>query len=103
MKNKLEYAARCKSPAAPAEEPKPAPPKEGGAAPATAEGEAPKKKKKAAGVPPRRGKKLRNLLKNQQQRVAKEGVVSVRKRHEGDLGAMPVEHLVTRLIQERAS
>jgi large subunit ribosomal protein L1 len=45
---------------------------------ATAEAE-PKKKKKRAGVPPRRGKKLRNHLKNQQQRVAKEGVIPVRK------------------------
>ena len=80
------------SPAAPAEEPKPAaappppeaaaapPPAEGGAATATAEADAAKKKKKKrAGVPPRRGKKLRNHLKNQAQRVGKEGVVPVRK------------------------
>src|SRR5436190_20384811 len=78
--------------AAPAEEPKPAPAAaapapeaaaapvaaEGGTATATAEPEG-KKKKKKPGVPPRRGKKLRNHLKNQQQRVAKEGVVPVRK------------------------
>jgi len=65
-------------PAPAAEEPKPAPAAEGGAATATAEGET-KKKKKRAGFPPRRGKKLRNLIKNQKQRVAKEGVVPVRK------------------------
>jgi large subunit ribosomal protein L1 len=79
--------------APPAEEPKPAPaappapapeaaappPAEGGTATATAEPEAAKKKKKQPGVPPRRGKKLRNHLKNQQQRLAKEGVVPVRK------------------------
>lgn len=75
--------------ATPAEEPKPAPaspapeaaapaPAAGGAATATVEAE-PKKKKKRAGVPPRRGKKLRNHLKNQQQRVAKEGVLPVKK------------------------
>lgn len=79
--------------APPAEEPKPAPapaapppdaaappaaPAEGGAATAAAEPEA-KKKKKTPGVPPRRGKKLRNHLKNLQQRIAKEGVVPVRK------------------------
>jgi large subunit ribosomal protein L1 len=82
--------AKQKAEAAPAaEEPKPAPPPapqpspaaaaaEGGTATATAEAE-PKKKKKKPGVPPRRGKKLRNHLKNQQQRVAKEGVVPVKK------------------------
>jgi large subunit ribosomal protein L1 len=65
-------------PAPAGEESKPAPAAEGGAATATAEGES-KKKKKRAGFPPRRGKKLRNLIKNQKQRVAKEGVVPVRK------------------------
>jgi large subunit ribosomal protein L1 len=65
--------------AAPAPDAAPAPaPAEGGATMATAESATPKKKK-AAGVPPRRGKKLRNHLKNQQQRLAKEGVVPVRK------------------------
>jgi large subunit ribosomal protein L1 len=55
-------------------------PAEGAAATATAEPEsASPKKKKAAGVPPRRGKKLRNHLKNQSQRLAKEGVMPVRK------------------------
>src|SRR5437762_5271858 len=64
----------------PAAEPAPASaaPAEGGAATATAEA-VPKKGKRKPGVPPRRGKKLRNHLKNQQQRVAKEGVVPVRK------------------------
>jgi large subunit ribosomal protein L1 len=78
----------AKDPAAPAaEETKPAPPAapeaapqtESGAPAAAAESEAPKKKKKRAGFPPRRGKKLRNHLKNQQQRVSKEGIVPVRK------------------------
>lgn len=75
--------------AAPAEEPKPAaappapeaapaPPAEGAVATATAEADTPKKKKRA-GFPPRRGKKLRNHLKNQTQRLAKEGVMPVRK------------------------
>ena len=76
-KAKAPKEPKSAAPAA-AEEPKPAPTAEGGAAPAAAE-EGPKKKKKSAGVPPRRGKKLRNLLKNQQQRVAKEGVVPLRK------------------------
>src|SRR4051794_8758486 len=78
-------AAEEPKPAPPAPAPEaaatPAPPAEGAAptATATAEGEATKKKKKAAGVPPRRGKKLRNHLKNQAQRLAKEGVMPVRK------------------------
>ena len=75
----------------PAEDPKPdtappttdtpaAAPTEGAPATATAEPEsATPKKKKRAGVPPRRGKKLRNHLKNQQQRLAKEGTMPVRK------------------------
>lgn len=75
--------------APPAEEKKPAPAPEPAAAPpaegttptatATAEADGPKKKKQQPGVPPRRGKKLRNHLKNQAQRLAKEGVVPVRK------------------------
>src|SRR4051812_42477171 len=62
--------------------PPPPPPPAGGAPrgpPPPAGGEPAKKKKKAAGVPPRRGKKLRNHLKNQAQRLSKEGVVPVRK------------------------
>ena len=83
----------AKDPAAPAaEEPKPAAPEAAAPAPAgdatppapaeggtaTATQEAPKKKKRA-GVPPRRGKKLRNHLKNQLQRVAKEGSLPLKK------------------------
>jgi large subunit ribosomal protein L1 len=64
---------------APVPEPAAAPPAEGATATATAEAEGPKKKKQQPGVPPRRGKKLRNHLKNQAQRLAKEGVVPVRK------------------------
>jgi large subunit ribosomal protein L1 len=83
----------AKDAAAPAaEEPKPAAPEAAGAAaPAPAEAPAPSeggtatatpeapKKKKRAGVPPRRGKKLRNHLKNQLQRVAKEGAQPLKK------------------------
>jgi large subunit ribosomal protein L1 len=38
-----------------------------------------KKKKKRAGVPPRRGKKLRNQIKNTIQRIAKDGQMSLKK------------------------
>jgi large subunit ribosomal protein L1 len=70
-----------------AEEPKPAaplpPPAESappaGGGTAVAEGDGKAKKKRKPGVPPRRGKKLRNHLKNQTQRVGKEGVVPIRK------------------------
>lgn len=63
------------APATPvADEKKPAP------APATAAADAPvSKKKKAAGVPPRRGKKLRNQLRNQANKLAKEGSMSLKK------------------------
>jgi large subunit ribosomal protein L1 len=67
------------SPEAPPAEKKPeAPPAAAPTAPAPAGGAAasstePGKKKKRAGVPPARGKKLRNQLKNQQQKVLKEG------------------------------
>ena len=37
------------------------------------------KSRKRAGFPPKRGKKLRNLLKNQSAKVAKEGLVPLRK------------------------
>jgi large subunit ribosomal protein L1 len=70
--------APTSAPAPPPEAPKPIPTAEGGAATATAEAEAPKKKKRP-GVPPRRGKKLRNHLKNQQQKLAKDGVMPLRK------------------------
>lgn len=79
--------AKEKKAAPPAEEPKPteaAPPPpppaaEAAAAASTSESESPKGKKKSAGVPPRRGKKLRNHLKNQAQRIGKEGAVPLRK------------------------
>lgn len=49
-------------------------------APAASTGESQqRKKKKRAGIPPRRGKKLRNQLKNQRQRLAKEGIVPLKK------------------------
>jgi large subunit ribosomal protein L1 len=70
--------APTSAPAPPPAAPKPIPTAEGGAATATAEAEAPKKKKRP-GVPPRRGKKLRNHLKNQQQKLAKDGVMPLRK------------------------
>lgn len=54
------------------------PPAQGGEGTPAPEAEAPKKKKKP-GVPPRRGKKLRNQLKNLHQRLAKEGTMPVRK------------------------
>lgn len=72
--------AEEKKPAEAAPPPPPPPPPAAEAAPAAATGEPEaSKKKKAAGVPPRRGKKLRNHLKNQQQRIAKEGAVPLRK------------------------
>jgi large subunit ribosomal protein L1 len=74
-----EKKAKPAPAAPPADQPAPGPAAEGAAtATATAEAE-PKAKKKRAGFPPRRGKKLRNHLKNQQQRIAKEGVVPIRK------------------------
>jgi large subunit ribosomal protein L1 len=54
----------------------PAAPAGGGAAAATAEG--PPKKKKKPGVPPRRGKKLRNHLRNVEKRVRELGAVPLR-------------------------
>jgi large subunit ribosomal protein L1 len=45
---------------------------------ASAAADAPKKKRRA-GVAPRRGKKLRNTLKNQTQKIEKEGAVSLKK------------------------
>src|SRR5262245_8120988 len=53
-----------------------APPPAGGAAAPPAE---PGKKKKRAGVPPARGKKLRNQLKNQHQKLLKEGPLSLQR------------------------
>ena len=45
----------------------------------SAGGEPSSKKGKKPGVPPRRGKKLRNTLKNQVQRLAKDGLVPLKK------------------------
>jgi large subunit ribosomal protein L1 len=70
VKTAPEAPAGDKPPAAPAAESSPAPPA-AAAAPSTAPG-APTKKKGRPGRTPRRGKKLRNLLKNAAQKVAKE-------------------------------
>ncbi len=66
------------APTAPATAPAP----EGGAAAAPAApaaGEPAKKRGKRPGVGPYRGKKLRNQIKNQQQKIAKEGPVPVKR------------------------
>src|SRR5262249_60394251 len=57
----------------------PAPPAEGAAAAAPAPTESKKTKGRQPGKPPRRGKKLRNQLRNIQQKIAKEGVVPLKK------------------------
>ena len=66
-------AAEKKPEAAPAASSAAAAPAGGAAAPSAPSADGAKKKKKRAGVPPARGKKLRNQLKNQEQRLAKEG------------------------------
>jgi large subunit ribosomal protein L1 len=72
-KTKPDAAPAAPAAAAPADTaPKPpaaAKPKEEGA----------KKKKKQPGKPPRRGKKLRNQLKNNEQKLAKEGIVPLKR------------------------
>ena len=68
-----EAPAGEKKPAAPPAESPGAPAPTGGAAAPSAKAAEPGKKKKRAGVPPARGKKLRNQLKNQQQKLGKEG------------------------------
>ena len=68
-----EAPAGEKKPAAPPAESPGAPAPAGGAAAPSAKAAEPGKKKKRAGVPPARGKKLRNQLKNQQQKLGKEG------------------------------
>src|SRR3954468_22196526 len=77
--------------AAPAKAKKPAPAKEAKAAPdaapaapsapqaASDQEQGPKKKGRQPGVPPRIGKKLRNQLKAQKNKIAKEGPVPLRK------------------------
>jgi large subunit ribosomal protein L1 len=69
------------SPAAPPPDGAPATaPVEAPKAPATAaQGQGESKKKKKPGVPPHRGKKLRNQLKNSIQKIAKEGPSSLKK------------------------
>lgn len=59
-------------PSAPADAPKPK-------APASSEGPGDAKKKKKPGVPPMRGKKLRNQLRSFQQKLAKEGPAPLKK------------------------
>jgi len=49
------------------------------AAAAAPSADAPKKKVSKPGVPPRRGKKLRNILKQQQEKIQKEGVMPIAK------------------------
>jgi large subunit ribosomal protein L1 len=73
-----EKAPKAKAtPAGEAAPTAPAPAPSGGTATA-APAEGPKKKRKP-GVPPRRGKKLRNQIKNQYQKIAKDGPVPLKK------------------------
>ena len=48
-------------------------------APQAASSDSSSKRRRKPGVPPRRGKKLRNTLKNQFQRISKDGVVPLKK------------------------
>jgi large subunit ribosomal protein L1 len=70
-----EPKAKTSPAAPPAETPGPAAP----TAPVTVPGEPTKKKGKRPGTPPRRGKKLRNQIRNLRQKVAKEGVVPLKR------------------------
>jgi len=74
-KPKKEAAAAEPVAAAPVEAP--AAEATAAAAPAAAPADSGAKKKGRAGYPPRRGKKLRNLLKQQTEKLAKEGTVTV--------------------------
>jgi len=57
-----------------------APPPAAAPSPVASSGESSQqKKKRKPGVPPRRGKKLRNQIKNQQQKLSKEGTVPLKK------------------------
>ena len=76
---KAAPAAEENKPAAEAALPPPPPAPAEPTAAAPSDTSSQKGKKKAAGVPPRRGKKLRNHLKNQSQRIAKEGAMPLRK------------------------
>lgn len=71
---------KAKPDAAPAAAAPAAAPEGGAAAPAPLSPDAPTKKKgQQPGNPPRRGKKLRNQIKQQQQKIAKEGAVPLKR------------------------
>ncbi len=79
---KASKEAKSSPEAAPTPPPAPTPTAESAPQqpPLTAEEAASTKRKgRQPGVPPRRGKKLRNLLKQQQQKIAKEGAVPLRR------------------------
>ncbi|MFO0846135.1 MAG: 50S ribosomal protein L1 [Gemmataceae bacterium] len=78
---KAPKEAKAKPDAAPAAPPSPAPAAEGApAAPTAPAPDAPTKKKgQQPGNPPRRGKKLRNQIKQQVQKIAKEGAVPLKR------------------------
>jgi large subunit ribosomal protein L1 len=80
-KAKEPKEAKAKPDAKPAAAAPAAAPEGGAATPAAAAppADAPKKKGKAPGKPPRRGKKLRNQIKQQQQKLAKEGPVPLKR------------------------
>src|SRR5262245_47620981 len=75
---KAKPEAKAKPDAKPPAAPAPAEPAEGAPAAEPPE-EGPKKKSKQPGIPPRRGKKLRNWLKDQQAKIAKEGAVPLKR------------------------
>jgi large subunit ribosomal protein L1 len=81
--DKPAQAAPAEPKAAPEPAPAPAPAAEGqpaaAAAAAAAATEPTKKKGRRPGVPPRRGKKLRNQLRNIEQKVEKEGAVPLKR------------------------
>jgi large subunit ribosomal protein L1 len=72
-------AGPAEAPAAAPTAEAPATPPPAAVAPAAAAPTGQTGKKKKPGVPPRRGKKLRNHLKNQQQKLAKEGPAPVKR------------------------
>src|SRR5262249_14692940 len=79
---KAPKEAKAKPDAAPAAPPAPAAPagEAPPAAPAAPSPDTPTKKKgQQPGIPPRRGKKLRNQIKQQVQKIAKEGAVPLRR------------------------
>lgn len=74
-----EPAAPAAEQPVPAAAPAPAAPATPAASTPSAPPDESKPKKKRVGYPPRKGKKLRNQLKNQAQKVAKEGTVPLKK------------------------